>query len=287
MAEKSGNGGRIKASKQNITELISFINYLSSIMNTRQEKMEAFGRLLDIMDDLREKCPWDQKQTFETLRHLTLEETYELSDALLNEDLQEIKKELGDVLLHLVFYAKIGSEKQSFDIADVINSLNDKLIFRHPHIYGNTVAEDEETVKQNWEKLKLKEGNKSVLSGVPKGLPPIIKAYRIQDKVKGIGFEFASADEAWEKVREELQEFHQETDRDKKEIELGDVFFSLINYARISGLNADTALEKTNAKFISRFQKMEEIAINKNFVLADLNVIEMDKLWEEAKLSEK
>ena len=287
MAEKSGNGGRIKASKQNITELTSFINYQSSIMNTRQEKMEAFGRLLDIMDDLREKCPWDQKQTFETLRHLTLEETYELSDALLNEDLQEIKKELGDVLLHLVFYAKIGSEKQSFDIADVINSLNDKLIFRHPHIYGDTVAEDEETVKQNWEKLKLKEGNKSVLSGVPKGLPPIIKAYRIQDKVKGIGFEFASADEAWEKVREELQEFHQETDRDKKEIELGDVFFSLINYARISGLNADTALEKTNAKFISRFQKMEEIAINKNFVLADLNVIEMDKLWEEAKLSEK
>ena len=287
MAEKSGNGGRIKASKQNITELTSFINYLSSIMNTRQEKMEAFGRLLDIMDDLREKCPWDQKQTFETLRHLTLEETYELSDALLNEDLQEIKKELGDVLLHLVFYAKIGSEKQSFDIADVINSLNDKLIFRHPHIYGDTVAEDEETVKQNWEKLKLKEGNKSVLSGVPKGLPPIIKAYRIQDKVKGIGFEFASADEAWEKVREELQEFHQETDRDKKEIELGDVFFSLINYARISGLNADTALEKTNAKFISRFQKMEEIAINKNFVLADLNLIEMDKLWEEAKLSEK
>ena len=287
MTEKSGNGGRIKASKQNITELISFINYQSSIMNTRQEKMEAFGRLLDIMDDLREKCPWDQKQTFETLRHLTLEETYELSDALLNEDLQEIKKELGDVLLHLVFYAKIGSEKQSFDIADVINSLNDKLIFRHPHIYGDTVAEDEETVKQNWEKLKLKEGNKSVLSGVPKGLPPIIKAYRIQDKVKGIGFEFASADEAWEKVREELQEFHQETDRDKKEIELGDVFFSLINYARISGLNADTALEKTNAKFISRFQKMEEIAINKNLVLADLNVIEMDKLWEEAKLSEK
>ena len=287
MAEKSGNGGRIKASKQNITELISFINYQSSIMNTRQEKMEAFGRLLDIMDDLREKCPWDQKQTFETLRHLTLEETYELSDALLNEDLQEIKKELGDVLLHLVFYAKIGSEKQSFDIADVINSLNDKLIFRHPHIYGDTVAEDEETVKQNWEKLKLKEGNKSVLSGVPKSLPPIIKAYRIQDKVKGIGFEFASADEAWEKVREELQEFHQETEKDKKEIELGDVFFSLINYARISGLNADTALEKTNAKFISRFQKMEEIAINKNFVLADLNVIEMDKLWEEAKLSEK
>jgi len=256
-------------------------------MNTRQEKMEAFGRLLDIMDDLREKCPWDQKQTFETLRHLTLEETYELSDALLNEDLQEIKKELGDVLLHLVFYAKIGSEKKSFDIADVINSLNEKLIFRHPHIYGDTVAEDEEMVKQNWEKLKLKEGNKSVLSGVTKGTPSLIKAYRIQDKVKGIGFEFDSADEAWEKVREELQEFHQETDKHKKEIELGDVFFSLINYARISGMNADTALEKTNSKFISRFQKMEEIAINKNLVLADLNLVEMDELWEEAKVSEK
>jgi len=249
-------------------------------MNTRQEKMEAFGRLLDIMDDLREKCPWDKKQTFETLRHLTLEETYELSDALLNEDLLEIKKELGDVLLHLVFYAKIGSEKESFDIADVINSLNEKLIFRHPHIYGDTVAEDEEAVKQNWEKLKLKEGNKSILSGVPKGLPPIIKAY-------SIGFEFDSADDAWGKVREELQEFHQETEKDKKEAELGDVFFSLINYARISGLNADTALEKTNSKFISRFQKMEELALTKRLSLADLNLVEMDELWEEAKVFEK
>ena len=256
-------------------------------MNTKQEKLEAFGRLLDIMDDLREKCPWDQKQTFETLRHLTLEETYELSDALLNEDLQEIKKELGDVLLHLVFYAKIGSEKESFDMADVINSLNEKLIFRHPHIYGDTVAKDEEAVKQNWEKLKLKEGNKSILSGVPKGLPPIIKAYRIQDKVKGIGFEFDSADDAWAKVREELQEFHQETEKDKKETELGDVFFSLINYARISGLNADTALEKTNSKFISRFQKMEELALSKSLSLADLNLVEMDELWKEAKLFEK
>lgn len=256
-------------------------------MNTKQEKLEAFGRLLDIMDDLREKCPWDKKQTFETLRHLTLEETYELSDALLNEDLVEIKKELGDVLLHLVFYAKIGSEKESFDIADVINSLNEKLIFRHPHIYGDTVAEDEEAVKQNWEKLKLKEGNKSILSGVPKGLPPIIKAYRIQDKVKGIGFEFDSADDAWKKVREELQEFHQETEKDKKEVELGDVFFSLINYARISGLNADTALEKTNAKFISRFRKMEDLAREKNLNFAELGLEKMDELWDEAKLFEK
>lgn len=256
-------------------------------MNSRQEKMEAFGRLLDIMDDLREKCPWDKKQTFETLRHLTLEETYELSDALLNEDLQEIKKELGDVLLHLVFYAKIGAEKQSFDIADVINSLNEKLIFRHPHIYGDTIAEDEETVKQNWEKLKLKEGNQSILSGVPKALPPIIKAYRIQDKVKGIGFEFDSADSAWEKVDEELKEFHAESDKRKKEEELGDVFFSLINYARISGLNADTALEKTNAKFISRFKKMEELSKSKNLILADLSLEAMDELWNEAKVFEK
>lgn len=255
-------------------------------MNTKQEKMEAFGRLLDIMDDLREKCPWDKKQTFETLRHLTLEETYELSDALLTEDLQEIKKELGDVLLHLVFYSKIGSEKNSFDIADVINALNDKLIFRHPHIYGDTIAEDEETVKQNWEKLKLKEGNKSILSGVPKSMPSLIKAYRIQDKVKGIGFEFDSADDAWLKVEEELGEFHAETELDKKEKELGDVFFSLINYARISGLNPDTALEKTNHKFISRFQKMEDLAREKNLVLADLNLTEMDQLWEEAKTFE-
>ncbi|KFC21170.1 nucleoside triphosphate pyrophosphohydrolase [Epilithonimonas lactis] len=256
-------------------------------MNTREEKMEAFGRLLDIMDDLREKCPWDRKQTLESLRHLTLEETYELSDAILNNDLLEIKKEIGDVLLHLVFYAKIGSEKESFDIADVINSLNEKLIFRHPHIYGDSVAEDEEAVKQNWEKLKLKEGNKSVLEGVPKSLPPIIKAYRIQDKVKGIGFEFDSAEDAWVKVEEELEEFHAETETDKKEQELGDVFFSLINYARISGLNADTALERTNSKFISRFQKMEEIARSKNLNLADLNLEKMDELWEEAKVFDK
>ncbi|WP_079666933.1 nucleoside triphosphate pyrophosphohydrolase [Soonwooa buanensis] len=255
-------------------------------MNTKQEKMEAFGRLLDIMDDLREKCPWDQKQTFETLRHLTLEETYELSDALLSEDLQEIKKELGDVLLHLVFYSKIGSEKESFDIADVINSLNEKLIFRHPHIYGDAVAEDEETVKQNWEKLKLKEGNKSILSGVPKSLPALIKAYRIQDKVKGIGFEFDTAEDAWQKVEEELSEFHAETENDKKEKELGDVFFSLINYARISGLNPDSALERTNIKFISRFQKMENLARDKNLVLADLSLEKMDELWEEAKTFE-
>jgi XTP/dITP diphosphohydrolase len=242
-------------------------------MNTRQEKLEAFGRLLDIMDDLREKCPWDQKQTLESLRHLTLEETYELSDAILQGDLQEIKKELGDVLLHLVFYSKIGSEKESFDIADVINSLNEKLIFRHPHIYGDTEVKDEEEVKQNWEKLKLKEGNKSILGGVPKS----------QDKVKGIGFEFHDAEDAWKKVDEEIQEFHAETDLDKKEQELGDVFFSLINYARISGINPDSALERTNLKFISRFQKMEQLAAEADLKLGEMTLEEMDVLWEKAK----
>ena len=252
-------------------------------MNTKQQKLDAFSRLLDIMDDLREKCPWDRKQTLQTLRHLTLEEVYELSDALLVEDLPEIKKELGDVLLHLVFYAKIGSEKGSFDIADVINALNEKLIFRHPHIYGDVEVQDEEEVKQNWEKLKLKEGNKSVLSGVTKGTPSMVKAYRIQDKVKGIGFEFASAEDAWKKVDEELAEFHAETDPDKKEQELGDVFFSLINYARLSGINPDSALEKTNIKFISRFQKMEQLALNKDLKLEDLTLEQMDELWEQAK----
>jgi XTP/dITP diphosphohydrolase len=256
-------------------------------MNSRQEKLEAFGRLLDIMDDLREKCPWDQKQTLQSLRHLTLEEVYELSDALLTENLPEIKKELGDVLLHLVFYAKIGSEKKSFDIADVINSLNEKLIFRHPHIYGDVEVQDEKEVKQNWEKLKLKEGNKSVLSGVTKGTPSLIKAYRIQDKVKGIGFEFANAEDAWKKVEEELSEFHAETEISKKEDELGDIFFSLVNYARILGINPDSALERTNNKFITRFQKMENLALEKEQNLADLSLKKMDELWEEAKTFEK
>lgn len=252
-------------------------------MNSRQEKLEAFGRLLDIMHDLREQCPWDKKQTLQSLRHLTLEEVYELSDALLEEDLPEIKKELGDVLLHLVFYAKIGSEKGSFDIADVINSLNEKLIFRHPHIYGDVKVADEEEVKQNWEKLKLKEGNKSVLSGVSKGTPSMVKAFRIQEKVKGIGFEFHDAEDAWKKVDEELSEFHAETDLDKKEQELGDIFFSLINYARISGINPDSALERTNLKFISRFQKMENLANERNLNLSEMPLEEMDLLWEEAK----
>ncbi len=255
-------------------------------MNTKEQKLEAFGKLLDIMDDLREKCPWDQKQTLQSLRHLTLEETYELSDALLNEDLLEIKKELGDVLLHLVFYAKIGSEKGSFDIADVITSLNEKLIFRHPHIYSDVEVNDEEEVKKNWEKLKLKEGNKSILAGVPKGLPSMVKAYRIQDKVKGIGFDFGSEHDAWKKVEEEFAEFLSADTEAERENELGDVFFSLINYARIAKINPDSALEKTNAKFISRFQTMERIAHKQGVKLADLSLEEMDVLWDEAKILE-
>lgn len=252
-------------------------------MNSRKEQLEAFGRLLDIMDELREKCPWDRKQTLQSLRHLTLEEVYELTDSLLEEDLPEIKKELGDVLLHLVFYAKIGAEKGAFDIADVINSLNEKLIHRHPHIYSDTTVNSEDEVKENWEKLKLKEGNVSILAGVPNGLPSLIKAYRIQDKVKGIGFEFADAQDAWSKVNEELAEFRAENELPKKEAELGDVFFSLINYARISGLNPDSALERTNKKFIKRFRKMEELAGENNEALADLNLNQMDELWEKAK----
>lgn len=256
-------------------------------MNSKEQKQEAFGRLLDIMDDLREKCPWDRKQTMQSLRHLTLEEVYELSDALLDENYDDIKKELGDVLLHLVFYAKIGSEQNRFDVADVINALNEKLIFRHPHIYGDVQVQDEDEVKQNWEKLKLKEGNRSVLSGVTKGTPSMVKAYRIQEKVKGVGFEFADAEDAWLKVEEELKEFHDEHDAQKKEQELGDVFFSLINYARISGLNPDSALEKTNAKFISRFQKMEAMAAERNLKLVDMSLGEMDALWNEAKRTDE
>lgn len=252
-------------------------------MDSRKEQLEAFGSLLDIMDELREKCPWDKKQTLQSLRPLTIEEVYELSEAVLEENFQEIRKEIGDVLLHLVFYAKIASEQQIFDIADVINSLNEKLIFRHPHIYGDISVENEEEVKQNWEVLKLKEGNKSVLSGVAKGTPSMIKAYRIQDKVKGVGFEFSNPEEAWKKVEEELNEFHQETDIDKKEQELGDIFFSLINYARISGLNPDSALEKTNQKFIHRFQKMEKKALHQGLKIQEIPLEEMNNWWEETK----
>jgi len=235
------------------------------------------------MDELREKCPWDQKQTFESLRHLTIEETYELAEAILEKDTQEIKKELGDILLHLVFYAKIGSESQDFDIKDVIDSLCEKLIHRHPHIYGDIKVNDDAEVKRNWEKLKLKEGKKSVLEGVPKSLPAMIKAYRIQDKVKGVGFEFENTEQTWAKIEEELQEYKQETQFDKKEAEFGDLLFSLINYARFIGIDSETALERTNKKFIKRFQKIEELAANEGKNIADLTLKEQDFLWNLAK----
>ena len=255
-------------------------------MNTRQQQLDAFGRLLDIMDDLREKCPWDKKQTLQTLRHLTIEETYELGDAILDNDLQEVKKELGDLLLHLVFYAKIGSETGDFDIADVANSICEKLIHRHPHIYGDVVVADEEEVKQNWEKLKLKEGKKSVLEGVPKGLPALVKASRIQDKAKGVGFDWEESSQVWEKVQEELSEFHDEVqagDKDKIEAEFGDVLFSLINYARFININPEDALERTNKKFIKRFTYLESKAGELGKPLQDMTLAEMDVFWNEAK----
>ncbi|OCK42286.1 nucleoside triphosphate pyrophosphohydrolase [Tenacibaculum soleae] len=255
-------------------------------MNTRKQQLSAFNRLLDIMDDLREKCPWDKKQTLESLRHLTIEETYELGDAILDNDLQEIKKELGDVLLHIVFYAKIGSEKQAFDIADVANAISDKLIDRHPHIYGDVEVKNEEEVKQNWEKLKLKEGNKSVLEGVPKSLPALVKANRIQDKVAGVGFDWEEPQQVWEKVQEELTELNDEIkagNQENIEKEFGDVLFSMINYARFIKVNPENALEKTNKKFINRFQYLEKAAKNEGKDLSDMSLTEMDVYWEKSK----
>ncbi|RZJ60097.1 MAG: nucleoside triphosphate pyrophosphohydrolase [Flavobacterium sp.] len=252
----------------------------------REKQLEAFGRLLDIMDELREKCPWDRKQTLQSLRHLTIEETYELGDAILDNDLQEVKKELGDILLHIVFYAKIGSETGDFDIADVANSICDKLIHRHPHIYSDTVVADEEEVKQNWEKLKLKEGKKSVLEGVPKSLPALVKASRIQDKAKGVGFDWDEPHQVWDKVQEEIEEFQDEVtagDRDKIEAEFGDVLFSMINYARFLDINPEDALERTNKKFIKRFQYLESKADELGKPLADMTLAEMDVFWNEAK----
>ncbi len=255
-------------------------------MNTRAKQLEAFNRLLDIMDDLREKCPWDKKQTLESLRHLTIEETYELADAIIENDKPEIKKELGDLLLHIVFYAKIGSETNDFDIADVANAICDKLIDRHPHIYGDVVVESEEEVKQNWEKLKLKEGNKSVLGGVPKSLPALVKASRIQEKAKGVGFDWEEPQQVFEKVQEELNELQVEVNNnniDLIEAEFGDVLFSMINYARFLNINPETALERTNKKFIKRFQYLESKATELGKPLADMTLAEMDVFWEEAK----
>lgn len=255
-------------------------------MNSREDQLKAFDRLLTIMDELREQCPWDRKQTMESLRHLTIEETYELGDAILDKDMQEIKKELGDVLLHLVFYAKIGSETKDFDIADVANSICDKLIDRHPHIYGDVVVADEEDVKRNWENLKLKEGKKSVLEGVPKSLPSIVKANRIQDKVAGVGFDWEEPQQVFEKLQEELEELQHEVTMDNKdeiEAEFGDVLFSMVNYARFLNVNPENALERTNKKFIKRFQYLEEKAKENNKALKDMTLAEMDVFWNEAK----
>ncbi len=251
----------------------------------REKEKEAFGRLLDIMDELREKCPWDMKQTMESLRHLTIEETYELNDAILDNDLDEIRKELGDILLHIVFYAKIGSEKNRFGMTEVIDGICEKLISRHPHIYGDVIVADEEEVKANWEKLKLKEGKKSVLEGVPSSLPPLVKALRIQDKVRGVGFDWDHKDQVWEKVKEEIQELHEEVEKesDKIEDEFGDVLFSLVNYARFLGLNPDDALERTNRKFIRRFQFMENAVAEEKKALSDMSLEEMDVYWERSK----
>jgi XTP/dITP diphosphohydrolase len=253
-------------------------------MNTRKDQLEAFNRLLDIMDELREKCPWDRKQTNETLRTLSIEEIYELSDAIIENDSDEIKKELGDVFLHLVFYSKIAAEKEQFDVADVLNSICDKLIHRHPHIYGDVNADTEEKVLQNWEKLKLKEGNESVLSGVPTSLPAMVKAYRIQDKVKGVGFEFENSDQVFDKIQEEIIEFKEEQNPIDREMEFGDILFSLINYGRFVGINAEDALEKSNKKFIKRFQILEHLAKEKGLVLGEISLVELEELWNLAKI---
>ena len=266
-------------------------------MHTREEKLEAFGRLLDVMDNLREKCPWDRKQTNQSLRPNTIEETYELADALLREDREEICKELGDVLLHIVFYAKIGSETGDFDIADVCNQLCDKLIYRHPHVYGpeaERIEKGEITVDEvlkNWEQLKVKEkgGNKRVLSGVPEALPSLIKAYRIQDKARGVGFDWDKREQVWDKVREELGELEVELNREDKEKstdELGDFIFAVINAARLYKLNPDNALERTNRKFIRRFTYLEEHSIRIGKPLTEMTLAEMDAIWEEAKKQE-
>lgn len=252
-----------------------------------QEKLKAFERLLTIMDELRAGCPWDKKQTLESLRHLTIEETYELSDAILKKDMEEIKKEIGDLMLHMVFYAKIASETQHFDIADVLNGICDKLVHRHPHIYGDVTVKDEEEVKQNWEQLKLKEGKKSVLEGVPQSLPALVKASRIQEKARGVGFDWDNREQVWDKVNEELAEFKAEIDnnapKEKVEAEFGDLLFSLINYARFIDVNPEDALERTNLKFIKRFQYLETESAKEGKQIKDMSLTEMDAYWNKAK----
>jgi MazG family protein len=257
----------------------------------RKEKLEAFDRLLTVMDELRENCPWDKKQTLESLRHLTIEETYELSDSIIQNNLSEIKKELGDLMLHNVFYARIASELNAFDMADVLHAICDKLIERHPHVYGDVVANDEETVKNNWEKIKLKSGNKSVLEGVPKSLPALVKAIRIQDKARGVGFDWEKKEQVWMKVEEEMEEFKKEfdttadtsTDKEKATAEFGDLLFSLVNYSRFIGIDPEEALERTNLKFIRRFQFLERESANDGKKMGEMSLAEMDVYWERAK----
>ena len=258
----------------------------------REEKLAAFDRLLTIMDELRANCPWDKKQTMETLRHLTIEETYELSDSILAGDLKEIKKELGDIMLHMVFYAKIADELKAFNLTDVLHGICDKLVHRHPHIYGDVDVEDDEQVKQNWEKLKLKEkGNHSVLGGVPKSLPALVKAMRIQEKARGVGFDWEKKEQVWEKVEEEMREFQSEfnvaedkpIDKSRALAEFGDLIFSLINYARFVDINPEEALERTNRKFIKRFNYLESQSKKDGKTISEMSLDEMDKYWEEAK----
>ncbi|CEA14819.1 MAG TPA: nucleoside triphosphate pyrophosphohydrolase [Fermentimonas caenicola] len=260
-------------------------------MNSRQEKLEAFGRLLDIMDELREKCPWDNKQTNESLRANTIEETYELAEAIINNDNDEIKKELGDLLLHIVFYSKIGEEKKEFDVADVCNAISDKLIFRHPHVFGDINIDSASKVEQSWEQIKLKEkgGNKTVLEGVPSALPSLVKAYRIQDKARNSGFDWQQRQDVWEKVKEEMLELKEEIDSmdaDKTESEFGDLIFSIINAARLYKVNPDNALERTNQKFIYRFNYMEKKVKEMGKSLNQLSLEELEEIWQEAKLTE-
>lgn len=255
-------------------------------MNTRAQQLEAIDRLLTIMDELREQCPWDRKQTFESLRHLTIEETYELCDAILDRNLEEIKNELGDLLLHIAFYSKLGSEEKVFDIADVATSISDKLVHRHPHVYGDVTVQDEEEVKKNWEALKLKEGKISVLDGVAKGLPALVKAQRIQDKVAGVGFDWEHPEQVWDKVQEELAELNAEVKNGSKksiEAEFGDVLFSMINYSRFLKINPDTALERTNQKFTKRFQYLEQHVQKVGKTLHEMSLDEMEVIWQEAK----
>lgn len=257
----------------------------------RERKLQAFDRLLTIMDELRENCPWDKKQTIESIRHLTIEETYELSDSILEGDMNEIKKELGDIMLHMVFYARIASESKAFDITDVLNGICDKLVERHPHIYGDVIANDEETVKANWEKIKLKSGNKSVLEGVPSSLPALVKAIRIQDKARGVGFDWEKKEQVWEKVEEEMKEFKREfnaennlpVNKERAMGEFGDLLFSLVNYARFIDIDPEEALERTNKKFIKRFQYLERESAKDGKKLGEMTLAEMDEYWNRAK----